>query len=47
MKYTVKLIQDGTYGVYDSDLLEAESERPFPCFEGSVAECEAWIRINN
>ena len=38
MKYRVQFYQDNTYEVFNNENQESE-------YQGSLADCEAWIRL--
>lgn len=45
-EYKVRLFMDNTYEVYfvthDSESFRSDE---YVCFQGSLADCEAWIRL--
>jgi hypothetical protein len=42
MEYKVRLVQDDTYEVYSYG---EETSEDISHFQGSLADCEAWIRL--
>lgn len=44
MKYKVRFMMDNTYEVVE--VLEDEWSERYSCFQGRLADCEAYIRLH-
>lgn len=47
MKYRVRFYQDNEYEVVELKQDSNGIEYELSCFQGSLADCEAWIRLHS